>query len=556
MLRLVASTGRDANPASIRQRASAASSISTPRPGPPVRCRCPPSTDALTRRDRVGEQQRGREAVRELAPAAPARRAPRPRCRPARRARSTGRRAARARSRTPSSHAADLRELHRRRIADRRRRARVGDRHDALVGRQLRRRCAPAAPPCPQGSRTGCSASSSGPIASSRAAASSTDHVAVRVHPDARVARQRRAHRVHRLDVAVDPGLQLERPEPAGLPVARLRRHVRRCSRDERRVAAHRPGAPRRAAGGAGRPRALPSRSQARQLDREQRLRARASAAHGAVRSRGSPARSAAPSTGRQRSRSASTCARSAPPRSASGAASPRPSQAVRAQPHERQLAALEAPASRSRTARGTAARTAPAPWRSIRISPTAAGPRTAAPRRARAASRCAPARRSARARRCGSQRSAATARTSGTASSGSASHGSPSPIATPSVHPNASHSVAPNTAIARRRPSRTASVRLPARRSVSMSRMLLTIRIAADSNPTGTASSEGQPGQLLGLHVVRADHGDQAEEREHEDLAQALVSVGARAARVEDARPGSRRRRSPAAPSPTSAIR
>src|SRR3954466_11866773 len=42
----------------------------------------------------------------------------------------------------------------------------------------------------------------------------------------------------------------------------------------------------------------------------------------------------------------------------------------------------------------------------------------------------------------------------------------------------------------ARRRPSRTARVRLPARRSVSMSRTLLTTRIAAASSPTGIASA------------------------------------------------------------------
>ena len=41
-----------------------------------------------------------------------------------------------------------------------------------------------------------------------------------------------------------------------------------------------------------------------------------------------------------------------------------------------------------------------------------------------------------------------------------------------------------------RSRPSRTASVRLPARRSVSRSRTLLTTRIAEASSPTGTAST------------------------------------------------------------------
>jgi hypothetical protein len=42
----------------------------------------------------------------------------------------------------------------------------------------------------------------------------------------------------------------------------------------------------------------------------------------------------------------------------------------------------------------------------------------------------------------------------------------------------------------ARARPSRTAIVRLPARRSVSMSRVLLTISSAAASIPTGTEST------------------------------------------------------------------
>ena len=48
----------------------------------------------------------------------------------------------------------------------------------------------------------------------------------------------------------------------------------------------------------------------------------------------------------------------------------------------------------------------------------------------------------------------------------------------------------------ARSRPSRTASVRFPARRSVSMSRMLFTTRIAVTSRPTGTASAKDSQGQ------------------------------------------------------------
>ena len=100
-----------------------------------------------------------------------------------------------------------------------------------------------------------------------------------------------------------------------------------------------------------------------------------------------------------------------------------------------------------------------------------------------------------------------------------------------------------------RARPSRTASVRLPARRSVSRSRTLLTTRIALASRPDGHRAHERLPGQLLDLHEVGARDGDDAEEQEHEHLAEALVAVGARAARVEHARRGSTRRRPRAAP-------
>ena len=87
-----------------------------------------------------------------------------------------------------------------------------------------------------------------------------------------------------------------------------------------------------------------------------------------------------------------------------------------------------------------------------------------------------------------------------------------------------------------RSRPSRTASVRLPARRSVSMSRTLLTTRIALASSPTGHGADERLPGQLLDLHEVGAGDGDDAEEEEHEQLAQPLVAVRARSAGVEHA--------------------
>ena len=81
----------------------------------------------------------------------------------------------------------------------------------------------------------------------------------------------------------------------------------------------------------------------------------------------------------------------------------------------------------------------------------------------------------------------------SGTASSGSSSQADSS--SEPASHGTGAHRKAPNTITAnsvraRGRPSRTASVRLPARRSVSRSRTLLTTRIADASRPTGTAST------------------------------------------------------------------
>ena len=54
----------------------------------------------------------------------------------------------------------------------------------------------------------------------------------------------------------------------------------------------------------------------------------------------------------------------------------------------------------------------------------------------------------------------------------------------------NAAASIATKRMRVRSRPSFTASVRLPARRSVSTSRPLLTTRIAAASSPTGTESA------------------------------------------------------------------
>ena len=91
------------------------------------------------------------------------------------------------------------------------------------------------------------------------------------------------------------------------------------------------------------------------------------------------------------------------------------------------------------------------------------------------------------------SRTSRITGRASGSASHGSNSHAvSPSP---PSSHGSGAVTNAPSTIRtysprARARPSRTADVFLPARRSVSRSRTLLTTRIAEASSPTGTAST------------------------------------------------------------------
>ena len=64
-----------------------------------------------------------------------------------------------------------------------------------------------------------------------------------------------------------------------------------------------------------------------------------------------------------------------------------------------------------------------------------------------------------------------------------------------------------------------------------------------ARQQPDGDRAAERLPWQRLDLDEVGADDGDDAEEQEHEQLAEALVSVGSRAARVQHA--GEDRRRS-----------
>ena len=157
---------------------------------------------------------------------------------------------------------------------------------------------------------------------------------------------------------------------------------------------------------------------------------------------------------------------------------------------------------------------------------------------------RLAPARRSATARRRACARRARAPPPAGSPASGSSSqarHRAEQPTAA-ARSANAPATIAVYSVRVRSRPSRTASVRLPARRSVSRSRTLLTTRIALASRPDRHGAHERLPRQLLHLHEVGARDRDDAEEQEHEQLAEPLVAVRARAAGVEHA--GEDRRR------------
>ena len=87
-------------------------------------------------------------------------------------------------------------------------------------------------------------------------------------------------------------------------------------------------------------------------------------------------------------------------------------------------------------------------------------------------------------------------------------------------------------TARARGAPMRTASVRLPATRSVSTSRTLFASRIPHAGSPAASAATHATRGQLAVLHVRAADRRDEPEEHEHHHLAQAEIAVGLRARR------------------------
>ncbi len=463
-----------------------------------VRCRCPSSHDALPRGDRVGEQERGREAVREPRVAA----APSATVgsggdadRAVERARQVDGKLARRcheQPRSPPTFASltvahrrprrATRGVRRRRRRSRRRASGVCDAHAKrrhLV--EARPRAAPRAraAPSPPAARAASSTDQS-PLASTRIRASR---------------RQRVAHGLTCSTSPSTPAFSLKVSKPRSAHCARARRHVAPGSpATSVALQTHRPcllGAeqlPRRRAA------ALPSRSSV----------ARSIASSACAHDAGGGARivSVAPvppparppaRTGR-RSSSPGSAPAPAPPRRAQRHRLPEARRAVRAQPHEQHLAALEAPArghvglpERERVrARARGARFASARQEQARRQQH----REDAP----AACRCAPARRSARARRCAWRRCAATAARQ--------RRGQPAAApatARPRRSPRPASTRTPATASRRRarsrarRPSRTASVRLPARRSVSMSRMLFTIRIAAASSPTGTAEDERQ---------------------------------------------------------------
>ena len=86
------------------------------------------------------------------------------------------------------------------------------------------------------------------------------------------------------------------------------------------------------------------------------------------------------------------------------------------------------------------------------------------------------------------------------------------------------------------RGPSRTASVRLPATRSVPMSRRLFTTRIAVTSIATGSAGDHGRQTDAAGVQVGRADHGHEPEEEEDGQIAEPVVGERPRPAGVEHA--------------------
>ena len=78
--------------------------------------------------------------------------------------------------------------------------------------------------------------------------------------------------------------------------------------------------------------------------------------------------------------------------------------------------------------------------------------------------------------------------------------------------------------------------MRLPARRSVSMSRDVVDDQQARGDQPDRHGQRERLPVEVLDLNEERPRHGDDPEEQEHEHLSQPLIAIRFRAARVEHA--------------------
>ena len=434
------------------------------------------------------------------------------------------------RARQPGSKAVLARRPQRARARARSRRCRPASRSPRRTRRARRRRARrrrrrstrrrpPARPPPRARSPAPRGCGTAAPPAAGRVARQRRDRLhrlrgapgAVGVDPQGRPRAHRLAHRGHPLGVVGQADLDLE----AGVAVAHALRggagHLLRGAGGQRQVHRDRVGAERR------------ERAAARAASGGPAPPAPTRHGPGAAR-RARAARRAARRSPRPRSRRRR--ARAAPPRRSPPCPSSSSSRITASS-----RAATTPPAVTNGSRSGICSR------RSERLTTTGC-PRTAAARTRPAGARWRPAPRSARGRRCECAHRRTAAAPAGA---------TPAAAAPTSDRPPAA-GIAMGTSVrddqhrreqsrARPRPSRTARVRLPARRSVSMSRTLLTTRIAAASRPTGTARAKRLPRELLGLHVVGAGHGHQAEEEEHEQLAQALVAVGPRAARVEHAR-------------------
>ena len=350
-------------------RARSAGSRARPRrsrprgPGRPGGGGCPSAT-AHSRAAIVSANSRdvARPCAKPAVRRSPAPRARRPRSRPARRARSRGRPAAlgdrACAARGPPTFASFTVAASQTRAAA----ARVLRRHDALVGRQRHVGARPQRrhllerrdrllgqlqrAPSPRGARrprrrTSCRwrRRGSAPAARARPAprvtcstSPSMPTFSLKVSKP-RAAQSARAARATVVRVARRPASRCTAPARAAVAPSSRQTGTSDSLADQVQAA---PSRPRRAPAARTRPR------------RARGPRGRRRAARPT-------------SCGRRSARAPRRSARAAsPPRSASGAASPSPSAPLGAQPHQRELALARAARGRSRTARGTAARTAP----------------------------------------------------------------------------------------------------------------------------------------------------------------------------------------------------